>query len=181
MDYSLIGPSVHGDSLGKNTGVGCHAFLQGGSSQPRDRTQVSPIAGRFFTVCVIREATRKFRVVVFKLQQIRWGFLSRTQTGKIWGWFLPWTLNLRGTEHSSCSGMSSMKFSEPFQCLGPARASGVILEGCPSLDNTVRFQVQHSSLWSSQRPLPKEPWDSCQHVVLGPHDWILVPENSLVL
>ena len=138
--------SVHGDSLGKNTGVGCHAFLQGGSSQPRERTQVSCIAGRFFPVCVIREATRKFRVVVFKLQEIRWGFLIRTQTGKIWGWFLPWTLNLRGTEHSSCPGMSSMKFSEPFQCLGPARASSVILEGCPSLDNTVRFQVQHSSL-----------------------------------
>ena len=29
MDCSLPGSSVHGDSLGKNTGVGCHAFLQG--------------------------------------------------------------------------------------------------------------------------------------------------------
>ena len=29
MDYSLPGSSVHGDSLGKNTGVGCHALLQG--------------------------------------------------------------------------------------------------------------------------------------------------------
>ena len=26
---SLPGSSVHGDSLGKNTGVGCHALLQG--------------------------------------------------------------------------------------------------------------------------------------------------------
>ena len=26
MDYSLPGSSVHGDSLGKNTGVGCHAL-----------------------------------------------------------------------------------------------------------------------------------------------------------
>ena len=34
---------------GKNTGVGCHALLQG-SSQPRDGTQVSQIADRFFTV-----------------------------------------------------------------------------------------------------------------------------------
>ena len=29
MDYSLPGSSVHGDSPGKNTGVGCHAFVQG--------------------------------------------------------------------------------------------------------------------------------------------------------
>ena len=29
MDCSLPGSSVHRDSLGKNTGVGCHALLQG--------------------------------------------------------------------------------------------------------------------------------------------------------
>ena len=29
MDYSLPGPSVHGDSPDKNTGVGCNALLQG--------------------------------------------------------------------------------------------------------------------------------------------------------
>ena len=29
MDYSLPDCSVHGDSPGKNTGVGCHALLQG--------------------------------------------------------------------------------------------------------------------------------------------------------
>jgi len=28
MDCSPPGSSVHGDSPGKNTGVGCHAFLQ---------------------------------------------------------------------------------------------------------------------------------------------------------
>ena len=88
MDYSLPGSSVHEDSPGKNTGVGCHALLQGifpnqgsnpglphcrwilyclshqgsprilervahpffrGSSQSRNRTRVSCIAGRFFT------------------------------------------------------------------------------------------------------------------------------------
>ena len=27
MDYSLSDSSVYGDSPGKNTGVGCHAFL----------------------------------------------------------------------------------------------------------------------------------------------------------
>ena len=29
MDCSLPGSSVHGDSPGKNTGVGCHSLLQG--------------------------------------------------------------------------------------------------------------------------------------------------------
>ena len=29
MDYSPPGPSVHGDSQGKKTGVGCHALLKG--------------------------------------------------------------------------------------------------------------------------------------------------------
>ena len=37
------------NSPGKNTGVGCHALLQG-SSQPRDWTQVSCFVGRFFTI-----------------------------------------------------------------------------------------------------------------------------------
>ena len=47
MDCSSPGSSVHGDSPGKNTGVGCHALLWG-SSQPRDQAQVSRIAGGFF-------------------------------------------------------------------------------------------------------------------------------------
>ena len=36
------------NSPGQNTGVGSHSILQG-SSQPRDRPQVSCIAGGFFT------------------------------------------------------------------------------------------------------------------------------------
>ena len=39
----------------KNTGVDCHCLLRV-SSQPRDRTLVSCIAGRFFTVWATREA-----------------------------------------------------------------------------------------------------------------------------
>ena len=39
---------------GKNTGVGCHTLLQG-IIPVRDRTQVSHIAGRFFTDLATRE------------------------------------------------------------------------------------------------------------------------------
>ena len=49
------GSSVHGDSPSKNTGVGTHSFSRG-SSQPRDPTQVSCIAGRFFTFWATGEA-----------------------------------------------------------------------------------------------------------------------------
>ena len=55
VDCSPPGSSVHGDSPGKNTGVHCHALLQG-SSQPRDWTHVSHIAGGFFTSWATREA-----------------------------------------------------------------------------------------------------------------------------
>ena len=55
MDCSLPGSADHGNSPGKDTGVGCRALLQG-MFPPRDRTQVSHIAGRFFTIWVTREA-----------------------------------------------------------------------------------------------------------------------------
>ena len=55
MDCSPPGSSVHGDSPGKNTGVGRCALLQG-IFHPKDRTQVSLIAGRFLTISATREA-----------------------------------------------------------------------------------------------------------------------------
>ena len=44
------------NSPGKNTGVGCHALLQGIFPTPRDWTQVSGFASGFFTVWAPREA-----------------------------------------------------------------------------------------------------------------------------
>ena len=49
------------NSLGQNTRVGSLSLLQG-SSQPRDRTQVSHIAGRYFTSWATREAHQDSRV-----------------------------------------------------------------------------------------------------------------------
>ena len=45
------------NSPGQNTGVGSRSLPPGESSQPRDRTQVSRIAGGFFTSWATREAT----------------------------------------------------------------------------------------------------------------------------
>ena len=46
VDCSLPGSSVHGDSLGNNTGEGCHALLQGIFPTQRSN-QVSCIASKF--------------------------------------------------------------------------------------------------------------------------------------
>ena len=55
MDCSPPGSSIHVDSPGINTGVGCHALFQG-IFPTRDRTQVFRIAGGFFTIWTTREA-----------------------------------------------------------------------------------------------------------------------------
>ena len=54
MESSLPGSSVHGDSPGKNTGVSCHALLQG-NFQIQGLNPVSHIAGKFFTIWATRE------------------------------------------------------------------------------------------------------------------------------
>ena len=49
MDCSPTGFSVHGDSPGMNTEVGCHALLQG-IFPTQGSNGFSHIAGRFFNV-----------------------------------------------------------------------------------------------------------------------------------
>ena len=63
MDCSPPSSSVHGGYPGKNTGVGMPSFK--GSSQPRDRPQVSHIADGFFTIWATREAQQCTRVPFF--------------------------------------------------------------------------------------------------------------------
>ena len=59
MDCSLPGFSVHGISQARILEWVAISFSRG-SSQPRDRTQVSCIAGRCFTLCTTSEA--KYRI-----------------------------------------------------------------------------------------------------------------------
>ena len=78
MDCSLLGSSVHGNSPGKNTGVGCHA-LSRGYSQPRDQTQVSCVAGGFFTLWATREAQK----IQYDIFLPYWSFWS---VYRVYGW-----------------------------------------------------------------------------------------------
>ena len=58
------------NSSGRNTGVGCHALPSRGSSWPRDRTQVSCTAGRFFITWATREAQINISLTAKKEQNI---------------------------------------------------------------------------------------------------------------
>ena len=55
MDYSLPASSVYGILQARILEWVAIPFSRG-SSQPRDRTQISCIAGRFFTILATREA-----------------------------------------------------------------------------------------------------------------------------
>ena len=78
VDCSLSSSSVHGDSLSNNTGVGCHALFHG-ILPNRDPTQVSCIAGGFFTIWATREAQNtgvgrlSFLQGIFPTQESNWG------------------------------------------------------------------------------------------------------------
>ena len=54
VDCSSPGSSVHGDSPGNNTGVGCHSLLQG-TFQTQGLNLGSHMTGRFFTIWATRE------------------------------------------------------------------------------------------------------------------------------
>ena len=68
MDCSLPGSSIHGIFQARGLGWVAISFSRG-SSQPRDRTQVSRIVGRRFNLWATREAP----VWIWKMQQARKG------------------------------------------------------------------------------------------------------------
>ena len=69
MDCSSPGSSVHGDSPGKNTGVGRHVLLQGDLSNPRIKLMSFAslaLANKFFTASATWEAQRICDIKLFQ-------------------------------------------------------------------------------------------------------------------
>ena len=67
--WVFVTPYSPWSSPGQNTGVGSHFFSRG-SSQPRDRTQVSHIAGGFFTSWATRAENKlNFGRLLFQHRQ----------------------------------------------------------------------------------------------------------------
>ena len=92
MDCSLPGSSVHGILQARILEWVAIPFFRG-SSWPRDRTQVSCTAGRFFTAW----ATREDRLLLY--------ICLNQQDGQGWAWPLrqPWTLGDDCCQHTSVS------------------------------------------------------------------------------
>ena len=67
MDCSLPGSSVHGIFQARVLEWVAISFSRG-SSQPRDQTQVSSIADRYFTVWATREAQNSLRNIELVLK-----------------------------------------------------------------------------------------------------------------
>ena len=73
MDCSPPGSSVRGDSPGKNTGMGCHAFLQGIFPTQRSNLGLPHCGGRF---CIAEQPWKP--PVLFKVTLLTVSFLLKT-------------------------------------------------------------------------------------------------------
>ena len=88
MNCSLPGSSVHVDSPGKNTGVGCHALLQG--IFPTQGSNPGLLHCRQILYCLSHQGSPRIQTGVgsmsllqgiFPTQELNWGVLH-------WRWFL---------------------------------------------------------------------------------------------
>jgi len=86
MDYSPPGFSVHGDSPGKNTGVGFHAILQGNLPNPgiEPNSPVLQVDSFFLCVCVLA-----FIYLFFFYQQL--SEKAMAPHSNTLAWKIPWT------------------------------------------------------------------------------------------
>ena len=88
MDCSLPGFSAHGDSPGRNTGVGYHFLLQG--IFPTQRSNPGPLYCSFFTVwdtredkmCAIYSIKNKVNIVIM-FHEDRWLLIDGGQDWKL--------------------------------------------------------------------------------------------------
>ena len=95
MDYSLPGSSIHGTFQARILGWVAISFSRG-SSWPRDRTQVSRTAGRFFTIWATREALVKMWYVYVYRQwsiiqpQKEWNIVICNKMDELGGHYAKW-------------------------------------------------------------------------------------------
>ena len=104
MDCGPPGSSIHGDSPGKNTGMGCHALSSRIYSHSRDQIQVSRITSGFFTIWATRECVIKkngTNELLYKKERVtdrentsmvtRKGTMGRNELGD-WDWHIHTTV-----------------------------------------------------------------------------------------
>ena len=93
MDCSPPGSSVHG-ILQTRTLEWVAISSSRGSSRPRDQTQVSHIAGRFFTIWATREALWGLMMATDHFILLWW--ICKSHVVSSWNWTGPWWFELFG-------------------------------------------------------------------------------------
>ena len=92
---SPSGSSVHGDSPGKNTGVGCHALLQGIFPPQRANPGIHT-ASTFFTIRATMEAQKSGRDdLICKIELLHVCACMLSRFSHVWLFATPWTVALR--------------------------------------------------------------------------------------
>ena len=103
IDYSPLGSSVHGDSPGKNTGVGCHALLQGIFPTQGSNPGLPPCRqilyslryqGRFNTYCKIT-IIKKMWYRCKERQRIQWNRIE--SLNNVFRHMCPFAYHISGT------------------------------------------------------------------------------------
>ena len=155
MDCSLSGSSVHGIFQARVLEWIAISFSRG-SSQPRNRTRVSRIAGRHFTVWAIREA----HIYISPSEK---AMASHSST---LAWKIPWAeepggLQSMGSQRVGQGWATSLSLftfmhwrrkwkPTPVFLPGESRGRGSLvgchLWGCTELDTTEVMQQQHNKL-----------------------------------
>ena len=150
---SLLGSSVHEIMHGKNTGVVAIPFCSG-SSRPRDHTQISCIAGRFFTHWATRVSHLLLHTLYFKYTYF-WScnLLIPNDT------FPPWLLGRKSMTNLD-SILKSRDIILPTKVhLIKAMAFPVVVYGCESwtLKKAECQRIDAFELWCKRRLL-RVPW-----------------------
>ena len=127
MDCSPPGSSVHGDSPGKNTGVGCHALLQG--IFPTQESNPGLLHCRFFTIWAIREVyifrawMFLLRIIHFEIQQqweLAWAAFPYIQgESPVWDIWVPERYLLPGSQGGHSLSSWIQMFPQPLLTLTP--------------------------------------------------------------
>ena len=128
MDGSLPGSSDHGDSPGKNTGLGCHAFLQG--IFPTQGSKPGLPRGRWILYRLSHQGSPRI------LKWVAYPFSSRSSWAR--GWMVLW----RPTRH--------FRINTPKRC--PFHYRGLEWESSKSRDTWNNRQIwPWSTKWSSAK------------------------------
>ena len=162
MDCSLPGSSVHGDSPGKNTGVSCHALLQGIFPTQGSKPGLC-IAGRFFTLWATRDVftwssykdtSHGFRLTL--IQCFPWFWERSRAEGEVdvrgWdGWTaspMQWTWTWANSGRWWGTGRPGMLQSMGLQRVGHDRATEQQSNVMSSLFNDLHLHTPY--FWTTQ-------------------------------